>query len=387
VFKLFARLATFFRQLILLPTGELFETLLLLVIAIGSLIIQALHVLSHPGSLFENADGATLILVSLLAVHFCFERFTVMQRLEGSMEHLKLVGVKRLPQNIKSLVEEFVTTHAKLQRLKGRTKRSNAQFSSVADSFLNEQALRLRDLSDGKLSIQRNRKLIIHQELTNHYKRRFDSVSDNQLGYWIDPENDSTSYLKISRTAICDERTIVTRIFILPKRELIASADFVVSVLKAQDQSGISWAVAIRDYLVQETKQERRLDFSLYDTEQAVSFFNMEDMRYETIFATSKNNHSIITDYKRIYRNLIPQCWLVSEKFTQNYGGVVTSGKILEEVQIKGMARNDNVNRLLGRQVTEHDMFVLVSCRFDEIGSKVLKLVDTVKDYGTAPLA
>jgi len=374
------------RQIASLPTGELFETLLLLVIAVASFIIQALHLITHPGHLFEDATGATLILVSLLGVHFCFERFTVMHRLEGSMDYLKLVGVKKLPQNLKHMVEDFVATYGKLQRLKSKTRNSNSQFSAIAENFLNEHTFRLRDLSDGRLTCPRNRKLILHQELTYHYKHRFDSVSDNQLGYWMEPENDSTSYLKISRAAICDESTIVTRIFILPKRDLTTYTDSVISVLQAQDQSGISWAVVVRDYLSQETKQEKRLDFSIYDKGQAASFFNLEDVRYETIFATGKHNQKAIADYKRIYCNLVPQCWLASENFTRDYSGLIDSNRLLEETQLRGMARNDTVNRLMGQPITEHDMFVLLASGPDQISAKVHKLVHIVKQYGTAPL-
>jgi hypothetical protein len=374
-------------SLLELSIPELSELLLLFVVALISFVIQVIHILPHPAKLFEDAQGITLILLSILALHFFVQRITFMQKLERGMDFLKLVGVRSFPKNLELLIEDFVKTNGKLQRLKGRAKNRNPQFCSIADDLLGEQALRLKELADGKLSIPRNRKLILHQQLINNYKIRFDSISDNQLSYWAGTENDSVGYLKISKNAVLNEKTVASRIFILKLDELISRSASVISVLETHEKNGIGWGVAVRDFLSQETERERRLDFSLYDTAKAVSFFNMEDMRYETIFATTKTNVATIAIYEKIYIDLISQCWLISKRFEQNYLGMLPSGRVREEMEIKARTRNDRIDKQLRQKVTQHETFVLMSCGYDEINKKVTRLVEIINAYKAADVA
>jgi hypothetical protein len=143
--------------------------------------------------------------------------------------------------------------------------------------------------------------------------------------------------------------------------------------------------VAVEEILDPEIKQGKLLDFALYDKGKAVSLFRrLENKRYETIFAT-RGNEVEINSYKGIYKDLVPECWLVNEKFAESHETVLPSSEAAEEVKSKARRRNENLNNTLRRRVAEEDsVFVLVVSEATEITDKVNQLCEMLKEYRTA---
>ena len=378
--KVWDRFRGWFRELLTFPIGELLGGLVLVLVALGGIFIAAFDILGHPIHIFKGAAEVTLVLLGLLGLHFALERFSVLHRIEKSVSFVELVGVE-IPQRLKALLEDVVKSLAQLEKLKGRRTKGNLQFFAVADKTIDEMKFRLQELSEGKLNTPRDRKLIIHQMMLNHYSRRFDTISDNDLNYWINPDSDAERYLKIATASIQSAGTVVTRIFIFPRTDFKDRSAQIADVLCRQNRCGIGWAVAIRDLLPNTLTQDAWLDFGLYDEGQAVSLFRkMEgDMRYETTFAVA-NNIKDIGVHKSTYRQLVGECWLANEQFVANYGRMF-SQKSLSVMTRRATNRNENVKRALGRQVNKHQIFLLVASAPEQIHGKVATLEEILKEY------
>jgi hypothetical protein len=380
MFKLIGRLASAFKDLLKSQPAELFETLFLLFVALGGLFIAVFDVVGHPFAVFKDAGDVTLVLVALLALHFCIERFTVMHRVERRLDFLDIVGTKEIPPKMKSMVNSFVGSHVKLQELRSHAKHDNADFPSIVDKILNEQARQLRELSKGKLNVPSAQKANLNRELMKLYKKRFDAVSENDLEYWAEMKPDAAAYFNVGAEAVQRRETVVTRIFILTLDDLINQTDRVVRVLVKHQKAGIGWGVAVQEELDPEvTNAGITPDFALYDADRAVSPKDA-DKRFETIFATHENNGRI-SEYISLYRDLVPECWLVNPRFVENYSGALGSSELFEQVKKKCERNNRKLNDALGRPVTEDAVFVLVASNPDEVPAKVELLVKIVNEY------
>jgi hypothetical protein len=380
--NLIEKLWSAFKDLLKSQPAELFETLFLLFVALGGLFIAVLDVVGYPFAVFKDPGDVTLVLVALLALHFCIERFTVMHRVEKRLEFLDIVGTKEIPPKMKSMVNTFVGSHVKLQELRSHSKHDNAHFPSIVDKILNEQVRQLRELSKGKLNVPSAQKANFNRELMKLYVKRFDAVSEDDLKYWADMKPDAAAYFDVGAEAIArkDTDTVVTRIFILTLDDLNSQADKVVKVLVRHQKAGIGWGVAIQEELDSAvTSAGITPDFALYDVDRAVSPKDT-DKRFETIFATHENNGRI-SEYIKLYRLLVSECWLVNKQFAENYSGALGPSESLEHVKKKCERNNKKLNDNLGRPVTEDAVFVLVTSNPDEVPAKVELLVKIVNEY------
>ena len=381
--KLIGMLMSAFKDLFRHQPVELFETLFLLLVALGGLFIAVFDVVGYTFSVFKNAGDVTLVLVGLLALHFCIERFTVMHRVERRLEFLDAVGAKDIPPKMKSMVNSFVGSHVKLQELRSRANHENVHFPSIVDKILNEQARQLRDLSKGKLNVPSAQKANINRELMKLYVKRFDAVSEDDLEYWAEMKPDAAAYFNVGAEAVEKRDTVVTRIFVFALVDLITHADKVVKVLVKHQRAGIGWGVVVQEELDGEvTSVGITPDFALYDGDRAVSPKDT-DKRFEAIFATRENNRKI-SDYIRLYRLLVPECWLVNKRFVEHYSGALGPNESIEAVRKKCERNNKKLNDDLGRVVTEDKVFVLVASKPEEVRDKVNLLVKIVNEHREA---
>lgn len=381
--NLIEKLWSAFKDLHKSEPGELIETLFLLLVAIGGLTIAVFDVVGHPVAVLKDARDVTLILVGLLGLHFCIERFTVMHRVEKRLGFLDIVGTKEIPPKMKSMVNSFVGSHIKLQELRSHSKHENAHFPSIADKILNEQAHQLRELSKGKLNVPSAQKANLNRELMKLYVKRFDAVSEDDLEYWAEMKPDVAAYFNVGAEAVRRRDTVVTRIFIFTLDDLANQTDKVVRVLVKHQKAGIGWGVAVQEELDPEvTNAGITPDFALYDVDRAVSPRDT-DKRFETIFATHEN-HVRISEYTNLYRDLVPECWLVNKQFAEKYSGALGSSESLEYVKKKCERNNKKLNDDLGRPVTEDAVFVLIVSNPEEVSAKVELLVKIVNEHREA---
>lgn len=380
MFKLLGKLWSAFKDLLKSQPAELFETLFLLLVSLGAVFIAVFDAVGHPFAVFKDPGDVTLVLVALLALHFCIERFTVMHRVEKRLEFLDIVGTKEIPTKMKSMVNSFVGSHLKLQELRSHAKHDNAHFPSIVDKLLNEQAHQLRELSKGKLNVPSAQKANLNRELMKLYKERFDAVSEHDLEYWAEMKPDAAAYFDVGAEAVRRNETVVTRIFILTLDDLINQTDRVVKVLVKHQKAGIGWGVAVQEELDPEvTNAGITADFALYDVDRAVSPKDA-DKRFETIFATHENNGRI-SEYIDLYRDLVPECWLVNRQFAEKYSGALRSRDSLEYVKKKSERNNKKLNDALGRPVTEDAVFVLIASNLVEVPAKLELLNKIVNEY------
>jgi hypothetical protein len=374
MFKLPGRLISPLKDLRSNP-AELVEWLVLLIVAVVGLFIAVTEVLGYPVAATKHAGEVTLGLVGLLALHFCIERFTVMQRVERRLKVLEILPPK-MPPTIEPQVNSFFESTCKLHELLKDAEHDNAQFPLIVNSILKKQAVQLEELSEGKLNVSSDRTAIVNQALLDRYKKRFDAVSFDDLKYWATMSPDAAAYFYVHKQAIDRNATIVTRIFILPKLELISEKLDLARVLKEQHDAGIGWGVAIQEDLSYEiTSQEKPLDFALYDRNKALSVFNGRGVlrTFQTTFATHENNREISV-YKKLYRDLVPECYLVNQRFVDSYPGALAPSE-LDEVMEKCKKRHRAWNVRLGQPDA---VFPFVTSDTKEVQEKVDLLVKMI---------
>jgi hypothetical protein len=300
---------------------KLFDAIVLIVMAGLGLGMEISNLLGrHPSP--ETTVHLTLAVLALMGLHFCVERFSVMSRMERRTAFLDLAGIKSVPKAIQSEIEELMKFRHALRKLETRTQQTNEEFGDIAVGILKEHTRQLRGLSEGRLNVPRDWKLISYQKLMNHYRERSDAVSEDDLNYWASPATDAGEYLEIAESSYRQYSTQLTRVFVLNLSDLKLKTADVIRVLKKQEQAGIGWAVAIREELPYEVKhREIPLDFVLHNGNKAVSLSRKRDRRYETIFATENSEGHRL--YQQMYKDLIPACWLVNQRFIDNYRGVL----------------------------------------------------------------
>lgn len=360
---------------------KLFDAIVLIVMLGLGLGMEISNVLGrHP------SEGAvihlTLAFLALMGLHFCIERFSVMNRMERRTAFLDLAGIKSIPKGIQAEVEQLMNNRNALRKLELRTKQSNREFGDIAAGILDEHARQLRGLADSRLNVPRDWKIISYQKLMNHYQERCDAVSEDDLNYWASSATDADEYLEIAESSSRQHRTQMTRIFIFNMSDLRLRTANVIRVLRKQEQAGIGWAIAIREELPYEVKhRDIPLDFVLHNANKAVSLSRKRDRRYETIFAT--DNQDRLRLYQETYKDLIPACWLVNQRFVDRYKGMLPD-QLRDEGEIKELARERN-QKLDGLFNVESDVFVLVVAKPDDTAIKVKKLIKLANDYFRPP--
>lgn len=360
--------------------AQLIDTVVLILIALGGLFIAVSEIVFHKIPLFKEPADVTLILVALLGLHFGIERFTVMDRMEKRTAFLDLAGIRKVPKSIKSVIEEHMKFHNDLRRLAIRTRQINPGFEIIAREVIKEHTLQLEGLSKGVLSVPREWKMDVYQRLMVRYQERFDAVSEDDLNYWESSTSDAKEYLDIASSSFHQHDTILTRIFLFNLNELSRRAAHITGVLRRQEQAGFGWGVAIREEVAYDViHQNIPMDFTLHNGGKAVSLSRKRDRRYETIFAR-RRNLSDISAYKQAYKDLVPACWLVNQRFVESYQGV-RPNQSWKDVTDKAQDRNKRLKILLPDTIIESDVFVLVVSQPQEIRAKVHQLVKVVNNY------
>lgn len=341
------------------------------------------NALGYPTSP-ETTIHLTLAVLALMGLHFCIERFSVMNRMERRTAFLDVAGIKSISKAVQAEAEELMKFRNALRELESQTQLTNRGFGEIAVGFLKEHTLQLQGLAEGRLNLPRDWKIIAYQKLMNHYTERFDAVSEDDLNYWANLASDAEEYLQIAESSHSQPGTQMkmTRIFVLSLSDLDKTPR-IEKVLRRQEQAGIGWAVAIRGEVPYGVKHsEVSLDFVLHNGNKAVSLSRRRGRRYETIFAT--HSPDTLRPYQETYKDLVPACWLVSQRFVDNYQGVLPDGS-QDQDEIKNLAQGRNKKLAELNIKSEHEVFVLVVSQPEDTMVKIKKLVKLVNDYRRQP--
>lgn len=376
---------------------DILRTSVLMTAAFGGMVVGVFHVVGHPLSWVNEIPSITLVLIGLIAIDLSLERFTSIRRIEKKLESIE--GFKRLdylPEELRESITNSIKSHVdlqylkkiiqayvNLQYLKDNSKKSNPHFCLLVDNILNDQLLLLNGLSHGILSVPEDQILAVHSKLANHYVRRLDAVSNQDIDFWSGKSSIAEKYFRRNEEAI-KNGTVVTRIFIFSILDLVKRSDEIVSILERQHRIGIGWGVAIWEELEYEVSHTNLpLDFALFDRDKAISFFRKKETHeFEAIFLPRKGheNEARIRGQRELHKNLIIECWLANNIFKEKYAAALLPGE-LKEIKEKMLKLNETLKETLSPDVVEDDVFVLVASGLNDIKPKVEQLTRTVQQW------
>lgn len=363
------------------------KTLVLALAALSGIAVSTFDLVGYPISWAKDVPSLTLILLGLLALDLCLERFTAFRRIERRLESIEWgKEVHDLPGEQRELINNSIRDFVKLQYLKQGSQKANPPFSLLVDEIIDEQILLLSKLAVGKLNVPADQIVAAHSKMAVHYKERLDAVSESDLDFWTDHQPLAEEYFGLNVRAVRNG-TAVTRIFILSLFDLKNRSHEIAAVLERQHKAGIGWGVALFEELEFDVRHaDVPLGFVLFDRDKAVSFFRKKEARrFEAIFSIygEHGNTVRINEQREMHRKLITECWLVNDIFKEKYQTALTENE-LREVKKKTTGYNDRLNKKLGETVVEDDTFVLVAASSEEIEVKVQRLAEIVDRWRSA---
>lgn len=363
------------------------KTVVLVLAAFGGIVVSTFDLIGHPISWIKDVPSITLILLGLLALDLSLERFTAFRRIERKLESMEWAKEAHdLPGRQRELINDSIADFVRLQTLKTRSEMSNRPFGLIVDDLIDEQVALLRGLAVGRLNLPTNHIASAHGKMAMHYRKRLDAVSETDLDFWTDKHPLAEEYFWMNARAV-RSGTAVTRIFILSLPDLKGRAHEVAAVLERQHKAGIGWGVAVVEELEYDVRHaDVPMDFAIYDTDKAVSFFRRnEARRFEAIFSTYREHSNAIriSDQREVHRKLITECWLANDIFKNKYPAALTEEE-LSEVSKKTSGYNSRLSKQLGPGVVEDDTFVLLASQPEEIETKVRRLAEVVESWRSA---
>lgn len=391
--------------------SEFYSIIVLLALVAGAAIAEIIASFRSE----HIVNELIFILVIGLILHFCIERLSVMNRneekanlsLKSVNDSKKILGelksssgaiaadIKALRENnladlsdgkLRQYGNTLVNHYVSLQKTRLESERRNPIFGEFVEKFVAEETELFSNLSNGKLRVSNDRAATVYNQVANFYKDRFDAVSENDLDYWSGEEGpEAEVYLDVGRRQIDDLKTVATRIFIFRLKLLNNQTERIAQVLEKQHRIGFAWGIAIQEELDTKMKEfEVKPDFALFDYGKAISIFRKTtERKFDIYFDTESETKRKIEHYKNLHRELIPECWFVNKKFAE----VITDPleeKDKEHVNARAARFNKNLNDTLGNSVTEHENFVLIAHKPEEIKPKLERLKATVSSYRTA---
>lgn len=392
---------------------EFFTNLLLVLLGISGItftlveILNITHVFQAEQLWIEKLLQALIGgMIAFLAFHFVLEKFNATWKIEKHVEkanetlgHIDKIVTETdkkfslqneckfdtLDGAVQETLKKSIKSFVELQRLKSASDAVNPEFGEVVDKFLEEQRRLLNLLSTGHLEVPNKQAAHMYGLLAKEYRKRFDAVSDKDIPFWLSEKPEDVAYYEICRGQAKDEKTVVTRIFVLEASELYKQPQSLVEVLKRQFEAGISWGVAIEDefdaelwHLVEET----RPDFALFDIDKAISFFRKDGGRkFKIAFNVGKKNSvEEIRSNRIMYKKILAHCWMVNAPFIDDFPGAFNKESTLNEVKSILATRNTKV-KSLGVLNPENEHFLLVASSPDEVPAKVLRLAEILRTY------
>ena len=365
------------------------DTLSIVLVTLAGLVLGILELVPKIRD-YIPADSVVLILLGVIGTHFAIERFATISRLEHKLDLVHdvalLADFEPRQRNIHArATRDFV----ELQRTIGRLTTDDEFFRPLSVELLESPALLLNRLALGRLIVPPYQVVAAQQQLGRVFTSRFDAVSEKDIDFWDESVESeeyfiAAGYFRQNSDAI-KRGTIVTRIFVVTLRDLNEKIDRLVRVLERQQRAGIGWAVVVFEELEDEVRRTGgRLDFAIFNSGQAVSYFRREyPRRFETVFRirSHASNEREIRLQLRLHQLLIAECWLVNDKFLLTYAGAHPVDA-LEEIYALLDRHNAHLDRILGEPANrEDDHFVFVVKDAIETRDKLNLLRELVAKY------
>jgi hypothetical protein len=219
-----------------------------------------------------------------------------------------------------------------VQQLKLDLNEHNPMFGIVADGLLQHPLMTLSNLAKGHASVADYQIGHANDLLISAITSRFDAVSNDDLGFWQSETKIDSKYRHAVYDAIRRSSSPIqaTRIFVFPRRTLNDRANEIAAVLREQMSQGLAWAIAIDEDVSDQVEPDAALDFALFDSDRAVSYFRRY-RRFEVTFHTNGRTHNDaeIERQVRTYRMLLTHCWLASNQFAASHLAIADEAALL----------------------------------------------------------
>ena len=259
----------------------------------------------------------------------------------------------------------------------------------VVKTTRDELLLRFKSLAEGQLNSPKHESPHANAAIMDTFRKRMDAVSVDDLDFWMDPTGQQYVLKSIEKRNRKHRGAEVTRIFIVKRSEFQNKSEALLKVLEDHFAKSIGFAIAIHDGLKdiitriardqsQNQSPSMRLDFALFDSDKAVTYFRSETIpRFVAYVATNSPEHpnnQLIRRQRELWIDLICECWVVSRRFVNS---VLPNLSAEEKKKIEDSTSEDNqaIFDITGFKV-EDDIFPLVISDREEIESKAKKAFD-----------
>lgn len=337
--------------------------------------------------IFDPHDPNAVVLTILGVIGAGF--YKAITKLEKSLAHSNFIAKLSALNNKDAIfVERFGYQLGEIRAIENQ---SNDAVRKILSERMKELEICLNSYSIGRINVPIDESPVVNHDIIKAFADRMDAVSRNDIEFWS--SDLGKDYLrKCTEPNSRAGRATLTRIFIVDKKTLRdpAQVKLLEEALLTHMEKKIGFAIAIEQSLnnIKRTHNIKsnsesiedaiRLDFALFNNNQAVTFFRNDtggERRFKAIFNTKSNreaNNMLIESQRAVWVDLIGEVWLASDEFVAE---VRDSG--LSEAESKTVATRSqkDLERLTKKtgHPSEDSWFPLVVRHKDEISEKLRK--------------
>lgn len=222
----------------------------------------------------------------------------------------------------------LVGSYARI-RQSAKSEASNKIVEYVSKKVVDDATRQLRLCAEGRIEVYGASIAEMQALVLKGTEDRFDAVSDSDLDFWQAADNQIvTDYLKLTNESMARDVT-VTRVFIVNAQEL--ASDALAEVLHEHASYGVRVAVALFDNVKPLINAlPGSLDFALFDSDKAVSFFRTDGRQSRRFYAVLKRSSDTkdessrngedtgeIAEQRRMYVEIVTRSWMATRGFTK----------------------------------------------------------------------
>jgi len=355
---------------------------ILVIAAVSGIFLGLADVLFDLPKLQSKQLGLAVVLLGAVALHAIFQRVASYQT-QATIDLLRaktedLVSLDKARRNFVRAMGNFI----EVQDLKFRLHHTNPAFGVVADRLLAPSFRVLEALTAGHVNVPENLVTSAFAIMVESYDNRFDAVSNDDIDFWHDNKNIAPRYLGRNIEAI-RRGLVVTRLFVVPQRQICDEGERhrLTAVLSQQALVGIGWALAIYEDF-EPNLPPGPLDFTLFDTDRAMSTFRREgERRFIAVFNTNgliSTNDERIAEQAKLYEALLTEIWMASDTFVQSFLG--NNEQMLTRLRMETDLYNRRLYEAVGK-VAEHQVFPYLVSKQQDLAERLAELARTYQDY------
>jgi hypothetical protein len=250
----------------------------------------------------------------------------------------------------------------------------NDIFGKAAEGLLEGPLELLNSLAKARLLVPKELIERTFGLLLSAVDHRYDGVSNDDIDFWV--KSLGRGYLAKNISAARHGDRIMTRVFVLNRDDVKERQREVSAILSEHTRGGISWGLALREDVEVARPEGFELDYGMFDTDKAVSFFHLQSgRRFEVVFQSDGRhplNDREIARQLGGYRILLSNCLLISEGFATQHVWANDQHE-LEHLRITTRSRNERLSEI--GITCEHEIFPVLAPGPTEIPDKLKQVI------------